>query len=692
MTLNIYIQDDDNYALFPIIDYAKNGGRNDYYLFFLKKKYPFLHNDKNVMVFDFPATFTAEWFTTLAQFVGKINAHAVTLHSPLHCGESINLPLLQAFRQQSARAFRLSFCLYETRIVDAVFRQELNKLLYEGLDLRDFSQRLKRKVKDNSVEWNPVFNYLFNVLVNTTCYLSDFHINTFKKFFSAPDFYYWSHLLKSTDADAAAGALRLLGVDKVVLDSLREISDQKKTLFFVDDGEAHPLGQAAKGRCLQQEIDGEEFDCIVILNAKGSVPLNAKGADVIALPDNITFASLLLAGITPRNIYGFPLFELFLAPAKSVQRLFFHEHEHFADNATLGHYLALNGYGKKTFRYINETQTKIAGNYPAKHIFLLAESMGDVLFAAGALNALRERLVGSFVCIVPRMYHDLLSLCPWVDELWEPQRLTNQQAEEIYIAQQLGQYHLPCHVKHILDRQHQIDSFVGAFGGEPVDDRRKSIDLTFDALDKRHVDAFMQEHNLTRARNIVLLHPNVGVPNRTWPQQYWEVLIERFVAEGWSVVLIGSNSNFYAHKKALEIKNAAVVNGIDKFTMVETAYLMTQASLLVACDSGPVALAGATDIAICALYSVVPGKYRLPWRHGEQGWNSLAVDIACSYYHCASTYRLGMNAKFDEWCPNNRSYACMTRFMPDDFYSRIKGFIASERFIDQRLRKNLLAQ
>lgn len=291
MKLNIYIQDEDAWHLFPIIDYAKNVRQNDYYLFFLKKKYPGLHNDKNVMVCDFPAAVTDEWCNTLSQFACKINADAVTIHAPVHCGKSINFPLLQAFRQK-AHAFRLAFCLYETRIVDAVFRQELNKLLYEGLDVRGFSQQLKREVTHQNAEWSPVYNYLFNALVNTSYYLSDFHRNTYKKFFAAPQFRYWSQLLNSINADAAAGALRLLGVDNVILDSLREMNEKKKTLFFVDDGETHLLGQEGKGACLQQEIDADSVDYIVILNSKGSIPLNVSGANVIALPDNITFASL----------------------------------------------------------------------------------------------------------------------------------------------------------------------------------------------------------------------------------------------------------------------------------------------------------------------------------------------------------------------------------------------------------------
>lgn len=182
---------------------------------------------------------------------------------------------------------------------------------------------------------------------------------------------------------------------------------------------------------------------------------------------------------------------------------------------------------------------------------------------------------------------------------------------------------------------------------------------------------------------MVLIHPNVGVPNRTYPQSLWSELVDKFIAEGWSVILIGSNNNFYSHKKAVRIENERVFNVIDKFTMAESAYLMTKASLLVACDSGPVALAAVTDIAICALYSVVPGEFRLPYRHGVPGWNARAINKSCQYYHCASSYSLGASETFDAWCPNNKTYSCMKEYTPSEFFNEIKDFLASVAFYDQ---------
>lgn len=307
--------------------------------------------------------------------------------------------------------------------------------------------------------------------------------------------------------------------------------------------------------------------------------------------------------------------------------------------------------------------------------------MGDVLFAAGGMNALKGKLSGPFVCIIPKIYHSLLSLCPWVDEIWLIDEISKAQSEDIYLARQLGNLHVPSYLKHIIDEKHQIDSFLDFLGYKDISADRKEIVLCLEHLDKTKVDAFLKVNGLSS--KVALIHPNVGVPNRTWPQSSWDELVEHFLQDGWSVVLIGSNNNFYSHKKTVEIENSRVFNAVDKFTIAETTYLMTKASLLIACDSGPVALAAATDIAICALYSVVPGKYRLPYRHGLLGWNSLAVNIPCEHDHCARSYTPDSGETFDAWCPKNKSYSCMKEYTSADYYREIIQFLRSDKFIEQ---------
>ena len=288
---------------------------------------------------------------------------------------------------------------------------------------------------------------------------------------------------------------------------------------------------------------------------------------------------------------------------------------------------------------------------------------------------------GAFILLAPKFYHELLVLCPYVDTVRDRDNLDKTMKEDIYISTILGKYHQPCSGAHIFASQHQIDSILDYYNKKNISNTRKEIVLSLDDIDKKKVDGFIESNNLTS--KVVLIHPNEGVPNRTWPKASWEALIELFLNDGWSVVLIGANNNFYTHKKTGEFGSSRVFNAIDKFTMGETVYLMSRSSLLVACDSGPVALAAATDIAICGLYSVVPGKYRLPYRHGILGWNALAINLSCQYVHCAKYYPLDTRGTFDAWCPNNKTYSCIEKYKVNDFYREINRFLDSKKFIDQ---------
>lgn len=687
-TLNIYIFGNDSYCLYPLLDYFENTGDNHFSIFFVRKKYPNLSASDNVSLFDFPETITPEWLGALYNFSQKIKASTVRIHSAIHHAEKIIYPLLKIFQQKSNAEFAIPLFFYETRISDVISRQEYSRFLNNELSPQAYIKKLEQNLLSDSAECNVAYKYIFNGLTDAKYYILACDKTHHEKFSSITPYSCLSELYAGISHGTVKKTLSALGIEDNVINTIRDICSDKKTLFYVDDGLKHPLGNTSKEECLLTEISKNGFECIFLLNYTGKLnSVSDASVAIIPLPDNITLEVLMLAGVNPESVYGFCLLDLFYAKKSSIKKIFFHEHEFYNDNRVLIKYIGESEYKDIPVLYINEAQKRLVNSSTPKQIFLLAESMGDVLFAAGGLNALRNKLTGRFVCIVPKVYHSLLSLCPWVDDLWDPESVNNEQLEDIYIARVLGNFHLPSHVQHILDKKHQIDSFLTFLGHKDTVGSLKEIVLSLDAIDKTQVDNFLKMNKLER--KIVLIHPNVGVPNRTWPRQSWAELIEKFIHDGWSVVLIGSNNNFYAHKKAVEIHDHRVFNAIDKFTMAETIYLMTKASLLVACDSGPVALAGATNIAICALYSVVPGKYRLPYRHGKAGWNALAIDRTCQYYHCANHYSLDSGETFDAWCPNNKLYSCMNQYKSDDFYREITRFLCSARFIDQVSYKGL---
>lgn len=165
------------------------------------------------------------------------------------------------------------------------------------------------------------------------------------------------------------------------------------------------------------------------------------------------------------------------------------------------------------------------------------------------------------------------------------------------------------------------------------------------------------------------MHPNIGSPNRTWTEKGWNQLAKYFIAAGWKVIIIGSDNNKYQEKKMMDIDIPEAIDCINQFSMLEMIYLMERCQLLVACDSGPVALAGLTSIAICGLYSIIPARYRLPYRNGKYGWNAMGIDTGCQYGQCGHLImspqffknKLGkefMPPRGDEfsiWCPNDKN-------------------------------------
>lgn len=678
--VNIYIWGHQQYNVSYFMDYVNHSGDNDVSLFFLRQKPCEISRQKNVYVFDYPEHITPAWVDVIKAIVFKIAATSVRIHSAIGDSEKINLPLVKAFHQHVATDLQLSLFLYESSFNDLAYRQEFNNLLKKGLRWQEYAKKLRAKLTHASNEWNAIYHYLFNEIVETYYFFDDLYLNTHAAFFSTPHFRYIPKTAGTSDSQTIIKVCSLAGVQMNMIKLIREIVEKKHTLFFIDDGVDFPLGEDDKDACLLQEVAEQRAEFVFLINYSGNIDAKRlPGVNFVRLPEAITPVVLSFSGIVPTLIYGVCSLALFSFGKQAVSKVLFHEHRKFADNVKLSHFLRACHRESIPCIYLNETLNRVEKESGSPHIFSLGESMGDALFAIGSLNAIRDKRVGPFILLAPKIYHALLALCPFVDAVWAHDELDKPMKEAIYIAKVQGQFYTPCSGTHIFAAQHQIDSILKSWGRKNVSNVKKEIVLSLEHTDTRNVDRFIAANNLTD--KVVLIHPNEGVPNRSWPKVCWEALTERFLSDGWSVVLIGANTNFYAHKKTLEIGNNRVFNAIDKFTMAETVYLMTKASLLVACDSGPVALAAATDIAICALYSVVPGRYRLPYRHGVLGWNALAVDLSCQHGHCAKYYPSDTRGTFDAWCPNNQTYACIAQYNVDDFYREINQFLASRRCI-----------
>jgi ADP-heptose:LPS heptosyltransferase len=172
----------------------------------------------------------------------------------------------------------------------------------------------------------------------------------------------------------------------------------------------------------------------------------------------------------------------------------------------------------------------------------------------------------------------------------------------------------------------------------------------------------------------VLVHAAKGDPNRTWPKERWERLIHELQGSERPVALIG-NAQADPERGVHDFAISGVLDLVNRLSLPGLEALLRRSALLVTTDSGPVQLAGATDIPIVGLYTVVAGRCRLPYRQGFSAWNAVAVEPACPHAPCYAaipdcTAQAAFQAKtgvdpsnvpalFSKWCQAAEPYRCL---------------------------------
>lgn len=319
----------------------------------------------------------------------------------------------------------------------------------------------------------------------------------------------------------------------------------------------------------------------------------------------------------------------------------------------------------------------------------LNAAMGDVLYLFCAARAIRKRTGASLIFLCPPHFVELARACPHFIDVWPTDSLTEQQHALVRQAQQEQRLADFTHWSHALATLHMTDGFLAQIGLE-AEASEKELDLNVPVAATETISAFYNQHCL-QDKPVMLLHPNVGHANRTWPQENWYALAEMWLQTGWAVVLTGSQNNSEAGKTMASRFPEGTINAIDLFSPLETVALMRRADMLVSCDSGPVMLAAASDIPVVALYSTVASVHRLPYRHGELGWQAKGVDLACANGPCARhmaneaifttllkrPFGTPTTQEFAHWCLQKEPFHCLTRYTPAALYAEIARFSLS---------------
>jgi hypothetical protein len=142
--------------------------------------------------------------------------------------------------------------------------------------------------------------------------------------------------------------------------------------------------------------------------------------------------------------------------------------------------------------------------------------------------------------------------------------------------------------------------------------------------------------------DLILVHPGVGWPSKTFPIQWWQVVIDRLDTLGYRVGIIGRN--LFPDKDIRHTYHEVTVppNGVDfrdRLTTEGLMALLSKAPVLISNDSAPIHMAGAYDNWIVLIPTCKHPEHLLPYRGGNQWHKAVALyrSLACEEYRFRPT-------------------------------------------------------
>lgn len=106
-------------------------------------------------------------------------------------------------------------------------------------------------------------------------------------------------------------------------------------------------------------------------------------------------------------------------------------------------------------------------------------------------------------------------------------------------------------------------------------------------------------------KNAIVIAPGAKIKSKQWPTQNFQLLIERLVEKGHTILIIGTEEE---GEPFIDLK---VTNLCGKLTIYETRFLLSQCKLLICNDSGPMHLGYSVGIKLIALFG--GRSYPKPW-------------------------------------------------------------------------------
>lgn len=167
-----------------------------------------------------------------------------------------------------------------------------------------------------------------------------------------------------------------------------------------------------------------------------------------------------------------------------------------------------------------------------------------------------------------------------------------------------------------------------------------AVDLGFYLLpEEMRCDYFPSTYNnpYNLPDKYIVLHTAKNWPNRTWSQSNWQKIINYLKEKSIFTVLIGKKviekESHIINKDFYHFDNLYGLNLIDKTDLSDCWHIINNSNLFITFDTGPLHLAGTTDVEILQLGSAKDPRLVAPYRNnGTQNYKYNFIKGSCNLF------------------------------------------------------------
>ena len=260
--------------------------------------------------------------------------------------------------------------------------------------------------------------------------------------------------------------------------------------------------------------------------------------------------------------------------------------------------------------------------------------LGDVCMALCACKALKRTDPSCTIWLVTTSSHlPVAAACPHIDELFLPEdfsRISEAMHDASWRNPNFTFQELD-HPRFGLDPLNQVEAYLATLRQPLCPAECKTLDLVLPPLAPGSALSALPRPPAGGRR--VVFHAAQGAPNRTWPERSWQALGRKVLSEGHQLILTGERASS-SGDGAFHLELPGSIDFRGGLDPLELVALLRQSDLFVASDGDSIQLAGASDVAICGIYTVVAGRCRMPFRHGQPLWGASWVEPDCPHRAC----------------------------------------------------------